>query len=183
MILDKYTSRFIGRLTGLSDREKVIVALCNLHRQLPCVEQFDSFYNENLSGEFRTSLSTLAEYLSGTSVDLVSEKKTAMLGPDSDDYPETEGSLAQNAFGALYYLCEFIGSRNDTDFLQSLDKAFESIDALKYDEGTEEEENHYFSEEAQNLEDLMDKVIQGPSSTTENIKSLLTYARKKSIRR
>ncbi|KEA53654.1 hypothetical protein DT73_04755 [Mangrovibacter sp. MFB070] len=183
MILDKYTSQFIVRLKGLSEREKVIVALCNLYRQLPCVEQFDSFYNENLSDAFRASLSSLTDYLSGIPVDLLGVNKIAMLGPDSDEYPEPEGSIAQNAFGALYYLCKYIGSRNDEDFLQSLDKAFESTDVLKYDEGSEEEESHYFSEEAQNLEDLMDKVTQSPISTEENIKNLLIYAQKNSIKR
>lgn len=180
MILEQYTSHFINKLKGLSERDKILVALCNLQRHLPCVERFDKYYNENLSKDFRASLSNLVDYLAGAEIDLAALKKSAMRGPDSDDYPETEGSIAQNAFGALYYLCKYINDKKDEDFLRSIDKAFESTDALKYDEGTQEEEQ-YFSEEARNLEELTEKLIQSPSSTIENINTLLIFAQKNSL--
>lgn len=182
MILDKYIPQYINILKGFSEREKIIVALCNLQRQVICVEKFDKYYNENLSSDFRASLDRLVNYLSGASIDLEGVKKTAMLGPDSDDYPETEGSIAQNAFGALYYLCKYISSKNDMDLFQSLDKSFESTDALKYDEGTQEEEDEYFGEEATNLELLIEKVKQSPTESIENIKDLMVFAQQKSIK-
>jgi hypothetical protein len=182
MILDKYISQNINILKGFSERDKIIVALCNLQRQVICVEKFDKYYDENLSSDFRASLDNLVNYLSGSSIDLEYVKKTAMLGPDSDDYPEIEGSVAQNAFGALYYLCKYISSKNDMDLLQSLDKSFESTGALKYDEGTQEEEDEYFGEEATNLELLIEKVKQSPTASIEDIKDLMVFAQQKSIK-
>jgi hypothetical protein len=182
MILDKYIPQYINILKGFSEREKIILALCNLQRQVICVEKFDKYYNENLSSDFRASLDRLVNSLSDSSIDLEDVKKTAMRGPDSDDYPETEGSIAQNAFGALYYLCKFISSKNDMDLFQSLDKSFESTDALKYDEGTQEEEDQYFGEEARNLELLIEKIKQSPTGSIENIKDLMVFAQKESIK-
>jgi len=102
MILDKDIPQYINLLKGFSKRKKIILALCNLQRQVICVEKFDKYYNENLLCDFRASLDRLVNYLSGASIVLEEVKKKAVLGPDSDDYPETEGSVAPNAFGALY---------------------------------------------------------------------------------
>lgn len=183
MVINKYLTQHIPTLKGISDREKCIVALCNLQRHEICVARFDQFYNENLSSDFRASLNVLVEFLCGADIDLQAVQKTALRGPDSDDYPHIEGSLAQNAFGALYYLCKYMSSKNDKNFLQSLDKSFESIDALKYDEGTQEEQDNYFSEEGRVLESLINNTIRGPSATIENIKHLMLLAQLKSIGR
>lgn len=182
MILDKYTSQYINILKEFSVREKIIVALCNLQRQMICVEKFDEFYNENLSSDFRTSLNSLVNYLSDASIDLEEVKKTAMCGPDTDDYPETEGTVAQNACGSLYYLYTFLSSKDDIDLLQSIDKCFESADAINYDEGTQEEEDRYFAEEARNLKLLIERVKQSPTESIENIRDLLIFAQEKSIK-
>ena len=180
MILRKYTSTFLSILTGLSEREKTIIALCNLFRHLPCVQKFDAFYKENLSDDYAFCLTRLKDYLSGIAVDLEDIKKMAIRAPDSDDYPETEGSIALNAFGALYYLCKFIESKNDKDFLQSIDKSFESTDALQYNE-RDLEEDCYFLEEAKKLKNILEKVIQNPTTTTSEINSIVTYAQTKNI--
>ena len=68
------------------------------------------------------------------------------------------------------------------DLFQSFDKSFESTDAIKYDEGTQEEEDEYFAEEAANLELLIEKVKQSPTNSIDNIKDLMVFAQKKSIK-
>ncbi|MGK9175120.1 hypothetical protein KXR87_18205 [Yokenella regensburgei] len=181
MILDKYIPQYISVLKGFSEREKILVALCNLQRHEVCVEKFDKIYNENLSNDFRASLDRLVNYLSGAHLDLESLKKIAMCGPDSDDYQQIEGSIAQNAFGALYFLCNYITSKNDMDLLQSIDKSFESMDVLNYDKGTPEEEEQYFNDEGRNLGLLIEKIRKSPSETHEDIKNLMVFAQAKSI--
>lgn len=181
MIIEEYASQYIGKLKNLSEKKKIILGLCNLVRQEGCVHQFDNLYNETLATDYDKILSDLFSYVQGKPTALMDKKFIASLAPDTDDYPENEGTIAQNAFGALYYLYAYVADKKDSDFFQSLEKSFESVDALKYENGTEEEENEYFTNEAKNLQDLLDEVDKSITDTFADINPLLVLSRKLSL--
>ncbi|MCX8959103.1 hypothetical protein EHW65_18255 [Erwinia psidii] len=177
MIIEQYASDYLGNLNQLSDEKKLVIGLCNLARHMKSVQQFDGFYNESLSDEFTKILKGFLDYIQGVKSTLVGKDYIQSVAPDTDDYPDTEGTIAQNAFGAAYYLHSYLVSNDNQDFLRSLDKAFESTDALKYDKGTTEEEDEYFSLEAKKLEKILFEVKNTDSFPLSSIEELMNFAR------
>lgn len=177
MIIEQYASDYIGNLNQLSDEQKLVFGLCNLARHIKSVRQFDDFYNESLSDEFTKILNSFLDCIHGVKPTLIRKEDIQSIAPDTNDYPDTEGTIAQNAFGAAYYLYSYLSSKKNKDFLQSLDKSFESTDALKYDEGTSEEESEYFSLEAKKIKKILDKVKNINSFSLSQVEELIDFSK------
>ncbi|WP_152542638.1 hypothetical protein [Erwinia mallotivora] len=177
MIIEQYASDYLGSLSQLSGEKKLVIGLCNLARHIKSVQQFDGFYNESLSDEFTKILKGFLDCTQGVKSTLVGKDYIQSVAPDTDDYPDTEGTIAQNAFGAAYYLHSYFVSNENQDFLQSLDKSFESTDALKYDKGTTEEEDEYFSLEANKLERILVKVKNIDAFPLSRVEELMDFAK------
>ena len=94
---------------------------------------FDRVYGENLYEIFSCKIDEAFNFLSNKHFDYhflqESLQELESLTPDSENYPETQGVLAQNAIIALCYCYDYMITNDSEMIYHSLGKLYETIDS------------------------------------------------------
>lgn len=159
-ILDQYGKELKNQISKISFIKKIGFGYLLLKDQKVFLERFDKLYRKSLTKEFLPLVEIVLHYAGNeNSVELDKTiKKSYSLTPDTEEYGETEGTIAQNAFLSLVYSLEFIKKHDDDDLWQSIEKKLESIDSINMDSDSPEEDHIIFTKELVHLQDLASQV-------------------------
>jgi hypothetical protein len=102
-------------------------------------------------------------------------KEIELALPDSDEFADIEGTLAQNALISAIYAIQYIQSGDMADFCSSVDKALETVDALGYYETNSYAEDVVMAREVGVLESLVQ--VAGLQDTGDVFAKLAELAR------
>ena len=108
MIIESYKEN----IRKLSIDKQLLLGLCYVDRHQQIVQEFDDFYNENISEQYNKKLDDIYNNLLGkfaVSSDIQKcIKDLEEIIPDSEDYPDIQCPLTQNAIIMLIYCYKFL---------------------------------------------------------------------------
>ncbi|ECK9470723.1 hypothetical protein CFSAN000657_14300 [Salmonella enterica subsp. enterica serovar Wein str. CFSAN000657] len=172
MILDEYCAVEIDEIAKLSFIQKMVLGVCFLQRQAPGVKKFDVLYQTDLSSFFLACIGKYKKVIEAENDVLINEKFISEIEkniPDTESYGELEGSLAQNAMIALYYMALFITEMDDGNLYFSLDKLLDSVDIKNQDATIVEDDILIFNNERIILSELLLDIKSIDCSNNEQI--------------
>jgi uncharacterized protein YjaG (DUF416 family) len=154
--IKEYNPEVYKQVEKLDSFQKKVFAVSSVGRCKQLVASFDETYDENRSEIFNDVVKTLLEDLLPAEKNIGSiDKIIASLKknvPDTEEFGDTEGTVAQNAFLAAVYACSFLKDGKKESFNYCLDKVLENIDTIHYDRNEDYDEEGVFTEESHILE-------------------------------
>ena len=122
-----------GKIVALQITHQLLLGLAYTLRYKNAVWAFDKFYNEEVYQYFQSKLDEAFDSIIAV-CDSQKIKSTIeeleKLTPDSEDYPEIQGHLAQNGIISLQICWEYMQTRKSSDIVAILNFALESMDAI-----------------------------------------------------
>lgn len=156
MINDNY----VKKINDLSQEKQLLLGLCYVERHQQVVREFDKYYKEELFKLFKKKSENAIDLILNESFDFKdmqeSFKEIEEMTPDTDDYPDTQGSLAQNAFVMMLHCYQFILTSNTEDIIAALNILEYTIDVINY----VVDENYDYEMECRKEFILLDKYLE-----------------------
>lgn len=154
--IEEYSPKVYKQIEKLDLFQKKLFAVSSVGRCKVLVASFDEEYDEKRAEIFNNAVQAALESLLPTEKKIDSlDKKIAALEkhvPDTEEFGETEGTLAQNSFIAVVYAYTFLKDGKKESFDDCIDKVLENLDTIHYDEDEDYDEEEVFTEESQILE-------------------------------
>lgn len=174
-MITNHGKKFIDGFANIPKDHQISILVCYLARQEQLVNNFDKAYNENLSKVFVFSIDVCEKFSIGSGD--INETRAALstiesITPDTNDYGDIEGVLAQNAFISLSYGIEFICNLTQDDFLNAIEKVLESVDVLSYSKDENYDEEKEIGREIKVLESML-CALQNEKSITSHVLDVL----------
>ncbi|WP_158301107.1 hypothetical protein [Janthinobacterium sp. BJB426] len=143
LLINKYGQHTIDAAARLSQRENVAILINFIKRQAPLMEQFDVRYGENRSRYFLNMVELSLNVEACFQDEQVWGDMLATLDseiPDSEEFGDIEGDLAQNALISASYAIQYMQYGKLADFCASAEKVLETVDVLHYSENPDYDE-------------------------------------------
>jgi hypothetical protein len=177
VIINTYGKDAVALIKHLSNTEKAVLGLCFLQIQEPLVKSFDSVYDENLLAIYLSFMQEGIDAILGNNTQIkqiidIIERSI----PDTDKYGLPEGVYAQNALIGSCYFFSFILSNDSNDILTSIEKYFESVDAIIYE--LNDNEDSVLNEEIKLIKTVITMIKETHSLDKSGISEILNSLRK-----